>query len=251
MKSVQGGSNIAYGTYTVTSGVSNFDITHNLNSANYIVLVRRKTPIILQDICNAAILIGGITTLYNVTQVSAVRSAVGNTIESRVGTNYYVGSMANPAQTSAYYQPNSCRVYARNGSYPFKAGDYEWIAIDLDSVADSSGALTFSQDTSSYQVTDNLGTTSKIALLTKDTASYNVGCWNTCLIVGDYFLAACNNEIYYYSGFEARTTWTDYTSNINNSSASNLVASNSVTFAGRGYGYPFLAGDYHYKIFKI
>lgn len=226
------------------------DIVHSLNSENYIFLMRRKVPVIRQDIFNGAFMIrGSVPTTYSYKSAGSLFNIAGNSFESRTTANYYVGSPANPTQTANNSTKDQIRVYCRNRGYPYKTGVYEWICIDLDGPADASGTITLDENSLYAVVADNLGTTDKVAILTSDTPTLGVACWNSCHNAGNYFGEVLNNETKYFSGFEARVAWADYTSLINNSNT-DIVTENTTIFRART-GNPFLAGNYHYKIFKI
>lgn len=246
----KGGPNVKKGTITLDASATSISITHNLGSENYIFILRRSTPIIRQDVCNAAFLMGlSVPLKYNNRQSSATTALVCNTFESRTGADYYVGAPTISDILSSFL-PNSVVVKCRNGAYPFLAGDHEWIAIDLDSTADAEGTVSRDSQLQVEEITDNLGTTQKIGLLYKDTPTYGVAGWNTSFASSDFFYGAMNSSAYFLAGQEARVAWADYTQNLNTTSTSLMATSNTTKFGSRGGNYLF-AGDYHYKIFKI
>lgn len=239
--------NIKRGIVTLSESVAYIDITHNLNAENYVFMLRRTAPIIRSNVCNGFFAIGR----YIPARYSGQRDVYGATFESRTDRDYYIGSPANPTEFENLFMTNSIRVRCRNASYPFVAGEHEWVAIDLDGAADAEGMLVLNSDTTSVEVADNLALANKIGILTADNATLNVDCWNSSHITGSFYSDVLNNSVLQYiSGMEARATYSDYTSMLN-AAIKNDNTANAVIFKTRISLYPLKAGSYHYKIFKI
>lgn len=241
------GVNIKRGIVTLSESAAYIDITHNLNTENYVFMLRRTAPIIRSNVSNGFFAIGrSIPARY-----SGQRDVYGATFESRTDRDYYIGSPVNPTEVENLFMANSIRVRCRNAAYPFIAGEHEWVAIDLDGAADAEGMLELNSDTASVEVADNLSTANKIGILTADNATLNVNCWDSSHITGSFYSDALNDStLQYISGMEARTAYSDYTSMLNAAVANGNTA-NAVIFRTRILAYPLKAGSYHYKIFKL
>ena len=201
-----------------------------------------------QNICNGVFLLGkNIPNTFNTKIGGTAYSIASATFEARTNSTLNMGVPQSPSTISSKFLSNSARVYCRNNSYPFN-GEYQWVAIDIDGNADASGTTNLESNSSSVTINDNLGTTNKVGIIYKDSATLGASGWNAAIYTADWFCAVRNSVSGYMCGIESRSTWADYTE-LSNTTTSTFE-NNSTTFAARSSYYLF-AGDYTYKIYKI
>lgn len=248
-----GASAVVRGEYVLASDAASFTITHNLNTQNYLLLVRAQTPVSNVNACNGTFVLGKyIPTHLSCYGNGSMHSVIAWVFEVRTNNATYQGVPNQMNTIESGFGANSAVVAARSSSYPFKAGTYDWMAINLDLVADAQGDVTTTEGLQTITINDNLGTANKIGVMYADTPTLNINGSVGFIYHHDYFAGMIRSG----------TTGTGYEFETRNTSAyldnSQIVTAptagstaNSLDFTARTATYKFAAGKYYYKIYKI
>lgn len=241
-----GGGALKRGSITLNEATWSIDIQHRLNSSRYFVLLMHDNPDLT---LNSSI--GGFADVgidftcdgYNKAQLS---------LETRSSWATY--STAYSHISAMVANSNSCLfVPGRSNGYRYQAGSYKWLACDLAKEADYTEQLTLSARTQTIQVTHNLGTSDVLVYIECTNPIYNTNAWLGAVLTSDFFDAAkvgggTKPTIYYQTG--TSTQYAD-TSRVLIEIITQTLDDNVVSISTKFATYPFMAGNYTIKIYKL
>ena len=162
MRSKRGGGGIVvYGSAVLDSDTITLPVTHILDSLNYYVSVRNRATVYNENYANGAVAIGTALPLfmkYKTGAASSYRSVASMVYESRVGNYAFYPPNSYLDEMGRDFGKDSLVFYPRSYGYRWKAGTYDWVAIDLDSTPDAQGVVTLDR-VRTVTVEHGLGTT--------------------------------------------------------------------------------------------
>lgn len=260
-----GGGAIKRGTLTVPAQTTRVHLQHNIGSGNYIAMLRKVVPV-----WGANGSIGGfvqtpVTWPYNTQYSGGPFTKSSGVVEVRSSSSTYCNTFTdyNFALIEQLTTDNECTFICRADSsyYGFLPGDYEWIVINLDSVADYEQTITTAEDVHQFDINHNLNTEDVFMYYEANPKTYNVYGGVAGLFIGAWFKplypAGAQSNIYAMNlVFETRDSTTypafqDDTRLVGSNIPSPTSDADNARVVPRGRIYFWRPATWNFKVFKL
>lgn len=243
---------MVYGSVVLDDDDIALPIAHNLGSLDYFVSVRNRTTVYGENYANGAVAVGTALPLAMHYKVNgAFRTVASQVYESRVSSSAIYPPTNYLNLLDDNFAANSMVMYPRTMDYKWKAGTYDWVAINLGSAPDAQGTVTLDNERT-VTVEHGLGTADIVLVFYCDepilTRNGIAGAffdpWNK-----SWFDA--NNRANGVFAFKSAASYADYTINSMQTSYGNGVTAETFTVAESFNGSLLSDGVWHWKAWKI
>lgn len=186
-----GGGAIKRGTLTVPEQTTRVHLQHNIGSGNYIAMLRKVVPVWGVNGSIGGFVQTPVDWPYNTQNSGGPFTKSSGAVEVRSSSATYctLWTVFNFALIEQLTTDNECTFICREErpSYGFLPGDYEWIVINLNSVADYEQTITTAEDVRQFDINHNLNTEDVFMYYEANPKTYNVYGGVAGLFFGAFF----------------------------------------------------------------
>ena len=259
------GGAIKRGTLTVPGQTSQVRLQHNIGSGSYIAMLRKVVPVWGVNGSTGGFVQTPVTWPYEITKSGGPFTKSSGCVEVRSSSATYctMFTVYNFALIEQLTTDNECTFICREvrPTYGFLPGDYEWIVINLDSVADYEQTITTAEDVHQFDINHNLNTEDVFMYYEANPKTYNVYGGVAGLFVGSWFRALYPDANKFRTQalnlvFETRDpsvfhSFQDNTQLFISDSPSPLSNADNARVTPRGREYFWRPATWNFKVYKL